>query len=158
MAREVRLGSAGLGWRRAALALSLSVAVAACQPIYRNHGYIPTDTDLEQVQVGRDTRETVAETVGRPSASGLLNDTGWYYVQSRYRHYGARQPQEVDREVLAISFTEAGVVQNVERFGLEQGRIVPLSRRVTESNIQGTSFLRQLFGNIGRLRAEDVIE
>ncbi|MCE6953289.1 outer membrane protein assembly factor BamE [Cereibacter sphaeroides] len=158
MAREVRLGSAGLGWRRAALALSLSVAVAACQPIYRNHGYIPTDTDLEQVQVGRDTRETVAETVGRPSASGLLNDTGWYYVQSRYRHYGARQPQEVDREVVAISFTEAGVVQNVERFGLEQGRIVPLSRRVTESNIQGTSFLRQLFGNIGRLRAEDVIE
>ena len=158
MAREVWMGSAGLGWRRAALALSLSVAVAACQPIYRNHGYIPTDTELAQVQVGRDTRETVAETVGRPSASGVLNDTGWYYVQSRYRHYGARPPQEVDREVVAISFTEAGVVRNVERFGLEKGQIVPLSRRVTESSIEGTSFLSQLFGNVGRLRAEDLIE
>ncbi|SNX67582.1 Beta-barrel assembly machine subunit BamE [Cereibacter ovatus] len=160
MVREGGMGAADRGrWlRRAALVVALSAGVAACQPIYRNHGYVPTDQDLAQVQVGRDTRETVATAVGRPTAAGLLNDEGWYYVQSRVRHYGAKEPQEVERQVVAISFDQNGVVRNVERFGLEQGRIVPLSRRVTESNIRGTSFLRQLFGNIGLFRAEDVIE
>ncbi|AXQ93823.1 outer membrane protein assembly factor BamE [Cereibacter azotoformans] len=160
MAREGRIGARldRRGLRRMALALSLGLAVGACQPIYRNHGYVPTEIDLRQIEVGRDTRDTVAEIVGRPSASTLLNDSGWYYVQSRYRHYGAREPQEVDREVVAITFSEAGTVRNIERFGLEKGQIVPLSRRVTESTIQGTGFLRQLFGNIGALRTEDLIE
>ncbi|HEX9859181.1 MAG TPA: outer membrane protein assembly factor BamE [Paracoccaceae bacterium] len=132
------------------------LTVAACAPVFRNHGYAPTDIELEQIQVGTDTRETVAELVGRPSAAGLLNDMGWYYVQSRWRHFGAREPQEIDRQVVAITFTEAGLVENVERFGLEQGRVVPLSRRVTDSNIKGVSFIRQLFGSLGQLRAENL--
>lgn len=132
------------------------LTMTACAPVFRNHGYAPTDIELEQVQVGADTRETVAELVGRPSAAGLLNDTGWYYVQSRWRHFGAREPREIDRQVVAITFTEAGVVENVERFGLEQGRVVPLSRRVTDSNIKGVSFIRQLFSSLGQLRAENL--
>jgi hypothetical protein len=40
-------------------------------------------------------------------------------------------------------------VSNVERFGLADGRVVPLSRRVTETNIQGSGLIRQLLGNLG---------
>ncbi|NUB43233.1 outer membrane protein assembly factor BamE [Fertoebacter nigrum] len=152
-------GAGRLARRARNLTLGLAVMLAvACSPVFRNHGYAPEDTDLAQIEVGRDTRETVAEVVGRPSAAGLLNDEGWYYVQSRYRHYGARAPQEVDRQVVAISFTPEGVVQNVERFGLEQGRVVPLSRRVTETNVRGVSLISQLLGGLGRIRAEDVLE
>jgi outer membrane protein assembly factor BamE (lipoprotein component of BamABCDE complex) len=110
------------------------------------------------VQVGVDTRESVAQKVGRPSASGLLNDVGWFYVESRWKHFGAREPQEIDRQVVAISFSESGTVSNVERFGLERGQIVPLSRRVTESNIKGVGFLRQLLGSFGRLQTSDVVD
>lgn len=130
--------------------------VAACAPIYRDHGYVPTDDALATIEVGRDTRETVAEKVGRPSASGLLNDVGWFYVQSRWREGGIRQPKEQTRQVVAISFAERGTVSNVERFGLEKGRVVPLSRRVTDSNIKGVSFVRQLLGSIGKLRANNL--
>lgn len=149
-----RLGRLTL-WLVAGLGL---VAVSACAPIYRNHGYVPTDSDLEQVVVGEDTRESVAAKVGRPSASGLLNDVGWYYVQSRWKTFGTRAPEEIDRQVLAVTFAETGVVENIERFGLEQGRIIPLSRRVTESNIKGIGFLQQLFGNLGRIRAGDIVD
>lgn len=134
------------------------LAMAACAPIERNHGYVPAESELATVEVGRDTRETVAEKVGRPTASGLLNDEGWYYVQSRYRTFGPRQPEEIDRQVVAISFNAAGRVTNVERFGLEEGRVVTLSRRVTETNIRGVSFVRQLLSGFGRLRAEDLVE
>lgn len=130
----------------------LILALAACSSIYRNHGYAPTDDELSFLVVGVDTRATVEETVGRPSATGVLNEAGWYYVSSRWRHYAYRAPEAIDRQVVAISFAgEDGTITNIERFTLEDGQVVPLSRRVTDSGVQGTSFLRQLLGNIGTL-------
>ena len=70
---------------------------------------------------------------------------------------GALPPKEVNREVVAITFTEAGAVENIERFGLEKGQIVPLSRRVTKDNVKSAGILRQLFGNIGGLSADQLI-
>ncbi|MBP9951744.1 MAG: outer membrane protein assembly factor BamE [Cypionkella sp.] len=140
------------------LLAAVMVPLAACSAVYVNHGYVPSDEELALIEVGKDTRETVGATIGRPSTSGLLNDVGWYYVQSRWKHFGAMPPKEEDRQVVAISFTEQGVVENIERFGLEKGRIVPLSRRVTDSNIKGLSFLKQLFGSIGRLSADQLLK
>ncbi len=130
---------------------------AACAPIYQKHGYVPEQADLDRIEVGIDTRETVAAIVGRPSTSGLLNDIGWFYVQSRWKHVGAMTPVEEDRQVVAITFTESGKVQNVERFGLEKGQIVPLSRRVTAPNVKSAGFLRQLFGNVGRINTDGLL-
>jgi hypothetical protein len=36
--------------------------------------------------------------------------------------------------------------------------VVALSRRVTDSNIKGMSILRQLFGSLGRLRADQLLK
>jgi outer membrane protein assembly factor BamE (lipoprotein component of BamABCDE complex) len=144
--------------RRQVLMLVLVTAVAACSPVYRNHGYVPNEDELALVEVGVDTRETVGEKIGRPSTSGLLNDVGWFYVQSRYKHFGPRQPQEIDRQVLVVNFTEAGVVENIGRFGLEDGRVVEISRRVTETNIKGITVIRQILGSFGRINAGDLIQ
>lgn len=131
--------------------------LAACATVYRNHGYVPTDDDLALVEVGVDTRETVTEKIGRPTASGLLNDVGWFYVQSRYKHFGPREPQEIDRQVLAVTFNEAGTVENIARYGLEDGRVVEISRRVTETNVKGMSFIQQILGNFGRVDAASML-
>jgi outer membrane protein assembly factor BamE (lipoprotein component of BamABCDE complex) len=144
--------------RRMVLAAALTLTVAACSPIYRNHGYVPSDQELAEVTVGESTREDVALLLGRPSASGLLNDVGWFYVQSRWKQVGPREPKEIDRQVVSVTFAEDGTVENVERFGLEDGRVVVISRRVTESNIKGIGLIRQLLSSIGRLRASDIVE
>ena len=146
-----------MGWLRGVAILMLAVTVAACAPIYRNHGYVPAEEDLATLTVGKDTRETAGEKVGRPSASGLLNDTGWFYVQSRWEQKGAWAAREIDRQVVALTFSEAGVLQNVERFGLERGQIVPLSRRVTQSAVKGQGILAQLFSNFGRLNVGNIL-
>jgi len=138
---------------------ALIVSLAACTAIYRNHGYAPTDDELSFLVVGVDTQATVEEAVGRPSATGVLNEGGWYYVSSRWRHFAYRAPEVIDRQVVAISFVgEAGTIANIERFTLEDGQIVPLSRRVTDSSVQGTSFLRQLLGNIGNLDPTSLLD
>lgn len=131
---------------------------AACSPVYRNHGYVPPDTDLDQVIVGQTTQEELGALIGRPSAQGLLTGSGWYYVGSRWEFFGPRAPKEINRQVLAVSFAEDGTVTNIERFGAEQGQVVTLSRRVTEGGVSSISIIRQLMGNIGRFRAQDVIE
>lgn len=142
---------------RAAALVTTLVALAACTATFRNHGYAPTDEQLAEVLVGVDTRETVSTSVGTPGTAGLLTSSGWYYVQSRFRHFAYNKPEEIERQIVAISFDDDGVVENIERFGLEQGRIVPLSRRVTDSNIKGVTFLRQLFGNLGRIDIADTL-
>lgn len=135
----------------------LLLVAAACSAVYRNHGYVPSDDELALVEVGKDTRETVAEKIGKPSAQGLLNDVGWFYVQSRFRHYGPLEPQEVERQVVAVNFTEAGVVSNIGRYGLQDGRVFEISRRVTETNIRGVTFISQLLGSLGRVSAGDLL-
>lgn len=144
------------GLRKAALMLGLAATVA-CSPVYRNHGYVPAEDELALVEVGVDTRETVGQKIGRPSTSGLLNDDGWYYVQSRYRHIGPREPKEIERQVLVVAFNEAGVVENIGRYGLEDGQVVEISRRVTETNIKGITLIQQLLGSFGRVQAGDLV-
>ncbi len=147
--RGIGLGAGMMRRLVAMLGVFGLVAIAACTPVFTNSGYVPTDAELAAITPGTDTRDTVAAAVGRPSTSGVLNDQGWYFVQSRWKEYGPRARQEVNREVVAVSFDEAGVVTNIERFGLDQGRVVVLSRRVTSNSVQSSGFLRQLLGNIG---------
>ncbi len=142
---------------RMAVAGSVLFALAGCSAVYRNHGYVPDDADLENIAVGVSTRESVAAEIGSPTTQGAIRDGNWYYVQSRWRHFAMYEPQEIDRQLVAISFDSRGVVENVERFTLEDGRVVPISRRVTDSNIKGISFIRQLLGNIGNIRAGDIL-
>ena len=150
------MGMLGTGAARARLALFgtlLAMVLTACVPLYRNHGYIPLPEDLAQIQVGVDTRDSVAEKVGTPTALGVLNEGGYYFVQSRFRLYGFLEPVEIERRVLAITFTDSGVVRNIESFGLEDGRVVVLTQRVTEDNIPDRTFIQQLLRNIGNFDA-----
>lgn len=140
-----------------AFALTVPVMLSACAPIYRNHGYVPPEHDLAQVVVGQTNQTELEGLIGRPSSQGLLTGSAWYYVGSRWETFGAREPREIDRQVVAISFTESGTVANVERFGLERGQVVVLSRRVTESGVPNVNLVRQLMGNVGRVSAEDML-
>lgn len=126
------------------------IVATGCSPTFRNHGYVPSPQELEEIVVGADTRETVAEKVGVPTAGGVLNNSGYYYVRMRTRTIGPLATREIERQVVAIRFSSNGRVENIERFGLEKGVVVPLQRRVTSSPVSDKSFIRQLLGNLGR--------
>ena len=58
---------------------------------------------------------------------------------------------------MAIQFDETDLVSNVEKFRLDNGNVVILSRRVTQDLVRDTTFLRQLFGSVGRFNAGDFL-
>lgn len=130
-------------WALAGLALS------GCASIYQKHGYVPTEEQLAEVVVGIDTKDSVAETIGVPSASGVLNDGGYYYVATLMRSRGISGKKPVSRTLVAVSFDSKDVVSGIERYSLEDGRTIPLERRVTSSSVQDKTFLRQLLGSLG---------
>ncbi len=135
----------------------LLLALVACSPIQRFHGYAPDDALLSQVEVGRDTRETVAEKIGRPGMAGVMEGSAWYYVQSDWLEENYRAPVEIKREVVAISFNPAGRVANIERFGLQDGNVITLSRRVTDQGPTAASILRSVFSNFGRFNPRNLL-
>lgn len=145
------------GLIRNILILVLGVAVTACAATYRNHGFAPTDAELEEIIIGVDTRVSVEERFGLPSTQGVRTNQGFYYVADRWRHFGPLKPKPVERTIVAISFDSDEVVTNVERFGLERGQVVALSRRATEGGSGEISLLRQLLGNFGRVNAGQLL-
>jgi outer membrane protein assembly factor BamE (lipoprotein component of BamABCDE complex) len=145
--RALRMGLAG-----PALALGL----VACAATFDNHGYVPPPEELAAVDVG-DSRESVAETVGTPGAAGVMRDEAWLYTAYRMRNYAYRAPEVVERDIIAISFDGRGRVSNIEEFGLEDGQIIQLSRRVTTSSVREVSFLRQILSNFGRINVADAL-
>ena len=135
----------------------VALTLAACAATYEDHGFIPPQQQLDEILIGLDTRDTLKVSIGTPGTTGLLTEGAWYYVESRFRKFGYREAEEIDREVVAISFARDGTVENIERFGLEDGKVIILSRRVTESNVKGVSFLKQLFGNFGRVDVSQLL-
>ena len=66
-------------------------------------------------------------------------------------------PVETEREVLAISFDANGVVSNIETFGLQDGNVIVLSRRITDNKTRDSTFVRQLLGSFGQVNASDFL-
>jgi len=143
-----------VGIRLGVLGLMLA-GLAACAATFSNHGYAPTDKELEAVVVGVDSRTSVEASIGRPASAGVLTDTAWYYVSTKVKHLTYNADKITDRQLVAISFNKRGTVSNIERFTLKDGRVIALNRRITTTGIKGVSFIGQMLGNIGNVNLAD---
>ena len=142
-----------LQWTGVALLLCVAAATG-CAPTVQVHGYMPPPEDIARIRPGFDDTGSVEEILGRPSSNGVLRDSAWYYVQSRVESFTYNPPRVVDRTVLAVNFDQRGVVRGIERYGLEDGKIINLEARTTETGGREMGVLEQLFGNILNLDAE----
>ncbi len=145
--------SAALARKVAIFALVLAVG---CSPQVSVHGYVPTQADLDTLVPGEDNISTVLERFGRPITGGLIGDGSWYYVQTTISQYTYNPPEVIDRSIVAINFDDGGTVTGMDRYGLEDGRVINLNTRVTETNARKLGILEQLFGNLFRVDAEQL--
>ncbi len=136
--------------RPVSIATLFSLAVA-CSPIDRSYGYIPALDNLEKLEVGVSGRGEVLEHAGPPATRNDRYGESWYYLSSRFRQDRYRPIEEIDRQLVAITFDEEGIVSNVEHYTMRDGQPVALSRRVTESNIGRLSVIEQMLRGLGRI-------
>lgn len=140
-----------------ALMVVISAAVPACTPIETAHGYVPSPAEMDALRLGSDTRQTVARAIGRPAIVGVLAGSDWFYIRSNYRQIGVGAPQETGRQIVALTFDDKDRLTGVQRFDLADGRVVPISRRVTDSGVRSVGLLDQLGRNLGRVNAEQML-
>ena len=133
------------------------VTLAACGGQYRNHGYMPLAEDVDALIVGVDTRDSIIEVMGVPTTGGVLTEEAMYYVRSRVHHKGYVKPNEIQRDVLVLSFDKNQILRNVERFGIEKGKLIRLEHRVTEAPGGDRSILQQIIGSIGGFNANSIV-
>ena len=131
--------------------------LAACGGQYRNHGYMPLAEDVDALIVGVDTRDSIIEVMGVPTTGGVLTEEAMYYVRSRVHHKGYVKPNEIQRDVLVLSFDKNQILRNVERFGIEKGKLIRLEHRVTEAPSGDRSILQQIIGSIGGFNPNSIV-
>lgn len=135
-----------------------AIAIAGCSAQYRNHGYVPPSEDLDGLIIGVETRDAILDSLGAPTTQGVIDGGNLYYVRSRFKQIGAFAPEEVSREVVALTFDDAGTLRNVERYGLQDGAVILLDHRVTETSIADQNIIRRLISTIGGPSASQFIK
>lgn len=141
--------------RKAALliAIAAGLATGGCTKTQDIQGYLVDETLVSAVQPGVDNKESVQNTLGRPTFTGTFDQNDWYYVSRQTKNYAFNHPRVSQQTVLHVRFDPAGNVASVERKGMEQiVSIDPMSDK-TPTLGRNTSIWDELFGNIGAVGA-----
>lgn len=138
--------------RAIVVAAALAAApLVACSPIKHTHGYTPRAEELETIQVGADTRDSVMQKLGRPSTIGSFDDTDWYYISIKTETLAFYERDVVEQQVVLVSFDpNTGIVSDTGRYGMEDGQVIDLVSRTTPTSGRKLTILQQVFSNIGR--------
>ena len=133
----------------AAVALVAVFALTGCMGETLTRGYVPSESSLQQVQVGA-PREQVLLTLGTPTTTADFSGEVFYYIsQKTNRPIAFLNSHVVDQTVLAIYFDQNSQVASISNYGMQDGHIVDLVSRTTPTGGKDFSFLSQLFAATG---------
>ena len=138
----------------AAVGLALALGSGACTARIDQRGNKPDEDQVVLINPGVDDKNRVAELIGTPSVISTFNDRTWYYISKRTETVAFLDPETVDQEVLAISFDDSGVVDNMRIYGPEDGRTIAYVDRTTPTEGNELTLIQQLLGNLGRFNPQ----
>lgn len=137
--------------RPAALAAAaLMGALTACAPIVSSHGFTAINATPAEVKVAEDTKSTVLERLGSPSAVSTFDPNTWFYMSQSVQRLAFHRPRVTKRDVVAVSFDEAEKVKSVNTYTLSDGKVIAWNGRETPTRGRQLTILEQLLGTVGR--------
>ena len=131
---------------RAYFVILLASVFLSCTTNIKSHGYIPSKSDLENLVLGKDTKQSVSKKIGLPATAGL--EGAYYYVRSKFNAPGFKSAQLIDRTVVVLSFDQRSRLKNIETFDVHNGNFVRLDYRVTETGLDNKNILQQIIGSV----------
>jgi outer membrane protein assembly factor BamE (lipoprotein component of BamABCDE complex) len=132
------------------LAGATVITLAACAADIQKHGHVLADDELAQIKPGM-SRDQVVLALGTPDTKSTVGQDAFYYISTTTKRSAAfLNPTTVDRRVVAVYFDRKDSVQRLANYGLQDGKVVDFSSRVTPSRGSEDGLLKELFRNIGR--------
>ena len=138
---------------RAGLFAGLLV-LGACAPLSDIQGHVPDEEQIAKIQPKLSNQSDVLRLLGSPSNVGTFETTTWYYISKHTETFAFFEKDLLKQQVLAISFSKTGIVEKIERYGLDDARKIELVERVTPTRGKELGLFQQIFGNIGRFTSE----
>ena len=138
---------------RAGLFAGLLV-LGACAPLSDIQGHVPDEEQIAKIQPKLSNQSDVLRLLGSPSNVGTFETTTWYYISKHTETFAFFEKDLLKQQVLAISFSNTGIVEKIERYGLDDARKIELVERVTPTRGKELGLFQQIFGNIGRFTGE----
>jgi outer membrane protein assembly factor BamE (lipoprotein component of BamABCDE complex) len=136
--------------RKLLMAGLIGGSLLACAPIIDQRGYVFNDRLIERLEIGKTNLQQTIDILGSPSTTSEINGKAFYYVHSRFVRESYRASKEVDRKVMAIYFDRQSNIRDIAIYGLDDGIIIEIVQRTTESQGAELSIIGQLFSNAGR--------
>jgi outer membrane protein assembly factor BamE (lipoprotein component of BamABCDE complex) len=137
------------------LATSIAAAavlfLTACSPPIEARGNLPDPVVLADVKPGVHTKEQVADLLGTPSSIAPFDKNLWYYIAQKTERIAFFKPDVLDQQVVSIKFDDKGLVQEIRRFKMDDGRDVDMVSRETPTRGRELSFMRSFLGSLGFL-------
>jgi outer membrane protein assembly factor BamE (lipoprotein component of BamABCDE complex) len=142
--------SLSLRCARLAAVVTLALAAAACNPLTENLGNRTLKENVEQIQVGRTSKNEVVRLLGSPSNVAAFDPNTWYYISARQVQYAFLRPRTVDQNVLVIRFDGGGIVREVKQLGMQDAQATTYVDRTTPTRGGEPGFLRSIYDTIMR--------
>ena len=114
-----------------------------------HNGNMPSEERIAKIKTGS-TKDEVLEFLGAPSATTSFNDSTWIYMSSDIKRVAFMKPEEINRNILKLSFDKDDKVSKITRLTKEDGKDITPSQDVTEVKGQNPGFFRKYFGGVGQ--------
>jgi outer membrane protein assembly factor BamE (lipoprotein component of BamABCDE complex) len=137
--------------RTLAMVACAAAALSACAPTIGRQGFQVQDVAPRDLKVGTDTKATVMEKLGSPSAVATFDQNTWYYVSQATERYTYHKARVTARDVTVMSFDkDSDKLVKIDSLGLKDGRHLAYNTRETPTRGRSLTVLEQLLGSVGR--------
>jgi outer membrane protein assembly factor BamE (lipoprotein component of BamABCDE complex) len=139
--------------------LAGALMLSACSSDIFNHteGNMPSKNDILAIRQGM-SEQQVREILGSPSAVSSLDHRTWIYMNSTMKRMAFFEPEEIERNIIAIEFNHDGNVVKLIELTKENGKNISISK--DETPVMGTeqTFMEKYFGGVGYMPIEPTKE
>ena len=132
-------------------ALFGAALLAGCAGVSDHRGYVMDQELAQAIQVGVDNKQSVEQTLGRPTFTSTFGENDWYYVSRETAQLAFRLPRVTDQTVLHVRFDPAGNVASVQRTDESMIASVRPHGDSTPTLGRDRGFFEELFGGIGTI-------
>lgn len=112
------------------------------------NGNMPSPEKVAQVKKGQ-TQQEVRALLGAPSSVNALDENTWIYMSSTLKKVAFFNPQEIDREVLSITFDQNDKVHQIATYDKQSGQLIAVDQTQTPTLDDNQGFFHKYFGGVG---------
>lgn len=125
------------------------ISLEGCAPRVHQRGFDAACVDFDSIKVGVDTKDTVRQKIGSPSAAASFNSDSWYYVSQVTSQQSFLNMKIKDKKVIAIEFDKNNRVKAVHKdFSGCAKNVKPVERETKTLGDQDTVW-KEIIGNFG---------